>query len=84
MDIYTSSAVAQASSAAGNLGPSVWMAVFLAVMLFFIVYSAVLIYHWFTFSMYTRTAVMATFAYAGISAVFVFSMLASVVTLTTL
>ncbi|MBL4644719.1 MAG: hypothetical protein JKX80_02530 [Candidatus Pacebacteria bacterium] len=84
MDIHTGIAVAQASSAVTGLNSSVWMAIFLAMILFFIVYSAVLIYHWFTFSMNKRTTIMATLAYIVISAVFIFSMLVSVVTLSTL
>lgn len=83
MDVYTSSVTAQASSALG-LGASVWIVVFLAVMVFFIVYSSILIFHWFSYSMRARTALMATVLYIGVSAVFVFSMLASMVTLTTL
>lgn len=83
MDMYTSSLTAQASSALG-LGASVWVIVFFAIMAFFIVYSSILIFHWFSYSMRARTAVMATMLYIGVSAVFIFSMLASMVTLTTL
>lgn len=83
MDIYTSNALAQASGIAG-LGSSVWLVVLLAVMVFYTVYSGVLIFHWFSFSMRARTAVVATILYLSVSVVFVFSMLASVVTLTTL
>ena len=82
MDSLTSAA--QANGAISGLGASVWPILFFAVLLFFLVYSAVLIYHWFTFSMNKRVAVMATVLYTVISAVFVFSMLSSVVTLVTL
>ena len=81
MDVNTSLSSAQAIAGIGN---SLWPTIFLAVMLFFVVYSAVLIYHWFAFSMHARTAVMATVSYLAISAIFIFGMLASVVTLTTL
>lgn len=81
MDVNTSLQVAQSAT---SIGSSLWPIVFLAVMVFFVVYSAVLIFHWFSFSMHTRTAIVATISYLVISAVFVFAMLASVVTLTTL
>ncbi|MAZ67517.1 hypothetical protein CL652_01970 [bacterium] len=84
MDVYTSTSVAQANSVWGNLGPSVWTAIFFAIAVFFAVYSAILIFHWFSFSMRSRRAIMATVLYLGVSSVFIFSMLASIITLTTL
>lgn len=84
MDVYTSTSVAQANSALGSLGPTVWSTIFFAVTAFFLIYSAILIFHWFSFSMRTRRAIMATILYFAVSAVFIFSMLASVITLTTL
>jgi len=84
MDFDTSTSLAQANSALGNLGPSVWPTIFFAVMVFFFLYSAILIFHWFSFSMSSRRAVMATILYIGVSAVFIFAALASVVTLSTL
>jgi len=81
MDIYTSNSLAQVISGTGNM---TWFIIFLAVMIFFALYSTVLIFHWFSFSMHTRTAILATSIYLVISAVFVFSMLVSVVTLATL
>jgi hypothetical protein len=84
MDIYTSASLAQTNSGLSNLSPSVWMIIFFSVVGFFLIYSAILIFHWFSFSMRMRKAVMATILYFGVSAVFIFSMLVSVVTLTTL
>ena len=75
---------AQANGAITGFGSAVWPVLFFAVFIFFLVYSAVLMYHWFTYSMKSQVAVMVTIIYLVISAVFVFSMLASVVTLATL
>ena len=80
MEIYTSSAVAQASSAVS----AVWMPMFFAILVFFLFYSVILVYHWFTYSMHARAAIMATTAYFILSAVLLFSMLSSAVTLSLL
>lgn len=81
IDAYTSAPVAYSGVALGSIGPSVWLAVFLAVLILFVVYSIILMYHWFTFSMNARVATMVTILYSVISAVFVFAMLASTLSL---
>ena len=81
MDIGTSVSLSQTAPGTGGLDPSVWVGILAAVLLFFLVYSLVLIFHWFSFSMRGRTAVMATVLYVAVSAVFLFSMFTSVVTL---
>lgn len=56
--------------------PSLWWAVTGVVLIFFLVYSAILVYHWFAYSMRPSVSIVATILYIVISAVFLFSLIA--------
>lgn len=53
-----------------------WWAVTGIVLIFFLVYSAILVYHWFAYSMRPSVSIIATILYIVISAVFLFSLIA--------
>lgn len=80
-DFYTDNVAQVGTGAASALGSSVWWTLFWALLLFFFVYSAILLYHWYKFSMKRRTAITVTLIYIGVSALLLFIMLAGVVSL---
>ena len=80
INTYTS-ASASAHPVLASIAPPVWFAIFLAVFILVVVYSVILMYHWFTFSMNVRVATMVTILYSVISALFIFVMLASTLSL---
>ncbi|MDP2650467.1 MAG: hypothetical protein Q8P16_02770 [bacterium] len=83
MDRYTGAAIQQGEGLAGIFNPAILSGIFWAVVAFFFIYTVILMYHWFTFSMRRDIAVMAAILYFFISVVLLFAMGASVVSLTT-
>jgi hypothetical protein len=78
---YTAQAAQQGTGFVQSLGSGVWWTVFLAVALFFLVYTIILFYHWFRFSMRKDMAVMATILYLAVGLILLFAMLSAVVSL---
>ncbi|PCH91227.1 hypothetical protein COB80_02920 [Candidatus Kaiserbacteria bacterium] len=56
---------------------------FLVILTVFLIYSGVLIYHWFSLSMHTRAPIIATIIYGSFSALFIFLILISLLALRT-
>ncbi|QSH39455.1 hypothetical protein JXR01_00360 [Candidatus Kaiserbacteria bacterium] len=77
MDIFTSAAAASTDS-------SLWEILFYGIVVIFLLYSAVLIFHWFSFSMRPRTAIGVTILYVTLSVVFLIFMTTSFFTLISL
>ncbi|MBF05512.1 hypothetical protein CL644_02285 [bacterium] len=77
MDIFTSTATT-------STGSSLWEILFYGIIVIFLLYSAVLIFHWFSFSMRPRTAIGVTVLYVTVSMVFLIFMTTSFFTLISL
>ncbi len=84
MDSYTDTLTTQAQIAVESASLSVWTLAFGALCIIFLIYSGVLIFHWFSYSMHPRVPIFVTILYLAIGAVFLFFLLASVLALTTL
>jgi len=56
--------------------------VFFAVILFYAIYSAILLYHWVRYSMSASGSLIATFVYFGVSLPLIFTLLIATVNLT--
>lgn len=78
-DFYTDNLAQASAGLGGTFDSSVWWLVFWGLLTFFLVYSVILLYHWFTFSMKRRSAIAASVIYLGVSAFLIFTMLAGIV-----
>ena len=78
-DFYTGNVAQVGGGLTDTLGSSVWWSLFWALLIFFLIYSTILLYHWFKFGMRRRSAVIAATIYLGVSVLLIFIMLASVI-----
>jgi len=70
MDVYTNVAATQANGAFWNLA-------LLTMIVIFILYSGILIYHWYAYSLETKTTTLMTITYLALSIVFIVALIVS-------
>ncbi len=83
MEALTTESAAQ-GALVSQLGPTAWVVVCTLIIVACALYSIVLIYHWFSYSMNARVAQAATAVYLVIGVVFIISLIVHTVTLATL